>query len=251
MSKTISHYVARFDMPGYKKGEQAHPELCKRFPDVFEPVYKEDPVMPPGILSFIDKNGSPSSIYKDIEKTNPEFYKRWILRHQDDSVLTISVKGTEWSVGEVVQAPSFLGSTKLKIKKFIYSPNVWLVEFDNGCSCYVANLVKLPTRTPICQLPDENGKMVGIYSGPYWYVNTITWKITKDSLRESDKLNAVGLCMSFATLAAAEKYVFDKQPFYPRRDVELIMDYYEAIYGCTHPISNLKAFKEKHLKDKV
>src|SRR6185312_4478887 len=248
MTKQISHYVARFDIPGYPKGYHVSDNLGMKFPDVFEPVYKEDPVVPPGILSFIDKNGSPSSIYKDIEKTNPEFYKRWILRHQDDSVLTISVRGTEWTCGEK--------TNRGEIEKFYwdYDQGLWKVAIKNPVNDFyywLHDLRKLPTRTPICQLPDENGKIVDMYEGDtsYW-VFLENFKIGKDIIQ--NRWGTSDAFKHFATRAAAEKYVFDNQPFYPRGFVEAViqarnsMDYSQL--RVSKAIDNLEAFKETHLK---
>lgn len=258
MTKQISHYIARFDMPGWKKGEKVIGNaIAATFPDVFEPVYKETPIIPPGIVKFRTHYGT-VIYHKDIP------YDTWVrgnLSNEASSasiIHTISANGMEWTCEEKVK----MGYDTFLIEGFEWneSGDAWAVrlkDLDEDDKVqpgliWIGNITKFPI--PICQLPDENGNMVDMYEGDtsYW-VFLENFKIGKDLIL--DKWGTSYMFKHFATLAAAEKYVLDNQPFYPRGLVEAViqarnsMDYSQL--RVSEAIDNLEAFKETHLKDKV
>jgi hypothetical protein len=227
-TKEIAHFL-----PGQE-------ELAQKTLEFLNNIKEPDPVIPPGVKIFTNKGGS--LWYYDPYKT----YENWVKYHLDMKhiIHTISVNGTEWSVDEWYNHG---GKEHYQIKAFYWDADRgWRIETVDESYCYLLealkmNKGKLPPPIPICQLPDENGNMVDMFlNDPYWLVNPNTYEIHKVSI--SPCINPNG----FTTKAAAEKYVFDKQPFYPRGLVEPVMGWLE------NPLAdNLKAFKEKHLKDKV
>jgi len=260
MSKTISHYVARFDMPGWKKGEKVIGNaIAATFPDVFAPVYKETPIIPPGVVKMIYPTGiisnfdeSFTATYKDAVEYNLGLGAKY---H------TISVNGTEYSVGDWVKNQL----QRLKIKSFSWTECLdgsfeWRANYEESAETIgsdpwdrVSILTKLPTRTPICQLSDENGNMVDGFDGQTAWVVQDNWKIF-ECLLHQDNAGRVHRNF-FATKAAAEKYVFDNKSFYPRGLVEPLIQAWNSMgFSPLHvgeAFDNLEAFKEKHLKDKV
>lgn len=82
------------------------------------------------------------------------------------------------------------------------------------------------SRTPIVELPDENGKMIPIYEGySYWFVS-LHFELIK-FMREKDFR---GSNRSFATEAAALKYIRENKTIYSEDVVRQFIDAAFALY---------------------
>jgi hypothetical protein len=261
MSKIISHYIAKYDMPFYDKGKKVNVDSCvqfkeqekmyaKDFPDAFEPVYKESIIVPPGIKAFRDYNGN------IIHQGDYGYicYNDWVELHFTEgtfpasTIYTISVNGVEWSVGDWYH---HCDNRNHQIKSFEWRGTTWKFNTEEGLNTYIykdivlgENIFKGKYRKPICQLPDENGKMVDMFEGDisYW-VHDESFEITEVKIRKDH----VGSNYSrwYATKAAAEKYVRDNKPVYPAGLVEPLFYLSSTNQEYSYRIDNLKSFRDK------
>lgn len=239
-------YRAKLDMPGYKKGILYEFEDLKYYIDAFEEV--KDTIIHPGVVKMY--NDYEKSTFSSIHKhTYEEWYETF--NAMGYKPFTILVDGVEWSVGDWY---SHDHRNNFQIKSFEWIPTYrnidgwWKIGTTDGKNCNLTmNVVQLSifkgkSPKPICQLPDENGKMVDIYPGIYWYVNQRTWVIDFDTIGEADELND-GICKPFATKAAAKKYVKDNKPVYPAGLVEPLFFHFGS-QEYSYRIDNLKSFRD-------
>lgn len=139
------------------------------FKDNIEYVRKEVPkevVIPPGIVSFTNYDGN------HLYHINPDWtYEQWVdqwLVQVPQPIQSIKAAAVIWEVGEKV----LHAGTERTITKFTWETaagGYWMVECDNNFSASFGYFTKLPKRTPVCKLPDENGKMVGVFKMDYVY----------------------------------------------------------------------------------
>jgi hypothetical protein len=256
MSKKIKHYVGKVNGPFVKKGEiyKKNPMniaidstimgtlKLEQYPETYEPVYEEEVL--PGIVSFKASGGRIFPFNE--ENISYEEYVESYTNCRDITIHTISVDGVEWSVGEKVH---ILGSKEYTIDSFKWT-NVplidnefkWSVCLRSGGWDWVRELKKAPIRKPFITLKDENGKYVDLFEGDkYWYVFTEDFEIMSFEIQKS---SVIPYDVSFPTKAAAEKYVFDNKPFYPRGVVDPIFNARLETYD--KHVDRIEEFKNKH-----
>lgn len=177
-------------------------------------------IPPPGIISMKDKNGHVTY----FESCTRHTYANW---HECFTVLgylphSISVEGVTFSVGEEVQWGSLNRKWVIERFQFDKDKKEWRVKFATQfTSVAVGTLRKLPPqeeRKAVCQLPDETGKMIDMFEGDrYWFIPFETWKIISKPICKGQ---GVFPQLSFATEAAAIKYVKETKGVYPESLVE-------------------------------
>ena len=202
-------------------------------------------IIPPGIIAFIDRNGT-------IRKVNTSDYSLWV--HGEfflgSIIHTISVNGAEWSVGDWYH---HCDNRNHQIESFEWRGTTWKFNTEEGLNTYMykdivlgENIFKGKYRKHICQLPDENGKMVDMFEGDItWYVK-LDWEISCWKMNNS--YNKDNLNRMFSTKEAAEKYVRDNKPVIPLggKIEEFIYNWETNHVVPTYDLYKyLKSFKDK------
>ena len=247
MSKKIKHYVGKVNGPFVKKGEiyKKNPMniaidstimgtlKLEQYPETYEPVYEEEVL--PGI------------VYEE--------YVEAYMNLRDITIHTISVNGVEWSVGEKVTNKTEVYKHVIKSFEYKVRPDkikgenkTWLVYYSDVIGWDdISDLRKIPLRKPIITLKDENGKNVDLFEGDkYWFVFTEDLEIMAFEIQKS---SVVTYDTFFPTKAAAEKYVYDNKPFYPRGLVEPLIVGLNYSFISKDSLDKLESFKAKMEKD--
>jgi hypothetical protein len=195
-------------------------------------LIEEEPVIPPGIIRFKWTDGTIVTYSKSFLN-----YNNWVKAHlnTDNSIYTIKQDGVIWDVGDK------LGEDET-ILEFQWDENRqdWKVGYrkdhiyghtdSSFCGGYLKILIK-NMRKPVCQLPNENGKIVNMFEGDkYWFVTNDNWKIEKATI-STLKYIVYPKDLCYATETAAEKYVYENKPVIPLALAEKLWNYVPNRYA--------------------
>lgn len=213
----------------------------------------KEAVIPPGILVMY--NDHVQTTFKSIINKTTHTYEDWYecFNNMGYNPHTILVDGVEWSVGDWYH---FSNGDDHQIRSFEWLESAgWKIKSDlfhtylNQCKpSGSVPILKGKFRKPICQLPDENGKMVDMFEGDMMYTVFHNWSIVPDRVKsDSSFSHHVNGRICFATKAAAERYIYNHKPVYPAGLVEPLVENYFLQYNMKvrNGMQNLKLFKDK------
>jgi hypothetical protein len=209
---------------------------------------KKEEVPPPGIKEFTDNSGYISSYGDEWEKNYPSAYMAWAKERirRGYKITKIQASGNTWTVNEEI---ILWGDTHIITGfEWLSYGEKWLVNTNKGQRYYLKDASKLPSKPkPVVTLFG-----VQLFEGDsYWFVDR-SFKIHEEKdLNSKDEFSNSCLERCFPSLALAEQYVRNNQPYYPKGLVDALFQVYGWQSWGDVPASNKVIDAIKNFKPKV